>query len=359
MNPLARIVVTGCYATRAADEVAALPGVTRVVTNEQKHEVVRVALEVLGTSMGRRAADGDGACGAVIEPGVAGRTAWTLRVQTGCEEACSYCIIPRTRGASRSLSADAVMRDVDTAVARGFKEVAIAGVHLGSWGRDLPEPRALVDLLRALDAHGAPVRYRISSLEPMDCTDDVIDAIAGSARMAAHLHLPLQHASDRMLAAMRRPYTLAQFDRVVRRAADTIPGVAIGTDAIVGFPGESDAEAELLASFLADAPVSYVHVFPYSDRPGTEASRLGHRVHGSVVRDRGLRLRAVSRARRDAFARSQVGTHHRALTLEDGTLALTGNYLKLRVPPRHPRNTWVPVIVTSPDTARFPADPPG
>ncbi len=358
-NPLARIVVTGCYATRAAGDVATLPGVTRVVPNEQKHAVAGIAVEMLETSVGRPSVDGEGACGAVVEPGVAGRTAWTLRVQTGCDEACSYCIIPRTRGASRSISADAVLRDVDVAVARGFKEVAIAGVHLGSWGRDLPVRLALVDLLRSLDAHDAPVRYRISSLEPMDCTDDVIDVIAASPRMAKHVHLPLQHASDRMLAAMRRPYTLAQFDRIVRRVADTIPGVAVGTDAIVGFPGESDADADLLASYLADAPVSHVHVFPYSDRPGTEASRMGDRASGAVIRDRGLRLRDVSRARRDAFGRAQVGTHHTALTLEDGTLALTGNYLKLRVPRQHPRNTWVPVIVTSPDTARFPTDPPG
>lgn len=358
-NPGARILVTGCYATRAAGEVADLPGVARIVSNDQKHRVADEALDALGLPTGERGDDGGGACGTPIEPGVAGRTAWTLRVQTGCEEACSYCIIPRTRGASRSVAIDDVRREIDLAVERGFKEVAIAGVHLGSWGRDLATPRALADLLRALDAHGAPVRYRISSLEPMDCSDEVIDLIASSPRIAAHLHLPMQHASDRMLALMRRPYTRAQFDRVVRRAAQVIPGVAIGTDVIVGFPGEREDDAEATAKYLAGAPLSHVHVFPYSDRPGTEASRMGERVHGAVVRDRAWRLRAVSRALQDSFAASQVGSRQVALTLEDGSVALTGNYQKLRVPPRHPRNTWVAVIVAAPGTARFPDDPCG
>ena len=357
-NPAARIVVTGCYATRAAGEVAALPGVTRIVPNHAKETMGDVVAAELGLPTGSRAVDGDGACGTAIEPGVAGRTAWTLRVQTGCEEACSYCIIPRTRGLSRSLAMDEVRRDVDVAVTRGFREVAIAGVHLGSWGRDLASPRVLADLLTALDRHDAPVRYRVSSLEPMDCTDAVIDAIAGASRIAPHLHLPLQHASDRLLAAMRRPYTLSRFDRVVGRVAERIPGVAIGTDVIVGFPGERDEDAEALADYLSRAPLSHVHVFPYSDRPGTEASAMGDRVHGATVRVRALRVRDVSRSLHEAFVASQVGTRHVALTLEDGTLALTGNYLKLRVPPRHPRNTWVSVTVESPGTGSFPSDNP-
>lgn len=393
-NPSARILVTGCYATRAADEVGALPGVTHVIPNDHKDTLPGAAVDgagssmvddwpggILGAPLGERGADGDGACGVAIEPGLAGRTAWTLRVQTGCEEACSFCIIPRTRGASRSRPIDDVRRDVDDAVARGFKEIAIAGVHLGSWGRDLPatwpasrgarpareadagatpgyairqgDGVTLVDLLRALESHGAPVRYRVSSLEPMDCTDDVIDTLAASSCFAPHLHLPLQHASNRLLQAMRRPYTLEAFDRVVTRAAAVIPGIAIGTDVIVGFPGERDEEADALASYLADAPLSHVHVFPYSDRPGTEASRMGDRVHGSIVRERGLRLRAVSQALRDRFATSQVGTRHRALTLEDGSIAVTGNYQKVSVPAVHPRNVWVDVEITSPGCARF------
>jgi threonylcarbamoyladenosine tRNA methylthiotransferase MtaB len=289
--------------------------------------------------------DGDGPCGAPIEPGVMGRTAYTLRVQTGCAEPCSYCIIPSTRGRPRSVAIDDVVREVDRVVAAGFKEIALTGVHLGSYGRDLEPQSSLFDLLSCVGAEprSEPVLFRISSLEPMDCSHDIVDLVASSDRFAPHFHLPLQHASNRILAAMRRPYSIECYASLVDRIRSRIPHASIGTDVIVGFPGERDDDFDELAGYLERSPLTHVHVFPYSDRPGTEASKLPSKVAGAVIRERGARLRGIARALSTQFRGSQVGTEHRALTLEDGSLAVTGNYLKVRIPAGRQRNEWIRV----------------
>ncbi len=244
-NPSARLVVTGCYATRDPDAVAHLPNVVRVVRNADKDSLVHdVCTEADGRSRqpttAERFATGDGPCGAAVEPGMAGRTAFTLRVQTGCEQRCAYCIIPTTRGAGRSVAIAAIVREVERVAAAGFKEVALTGVHLGSYGRDLPDRVSLLHLLQALDGSAADVVFRISSLEPMDCTPEIVALVAGSGgRFAPHFHLPLQHASDRILGTMRRPYTLESYRRLVEEIAERIPHAAIGSDMIAGFPGET------------------------------------------------------------------------------------------------------------------------
>jgi threonylcarbamoyladenosine tRNA methylthiotransferase MtaB len=346
-NPAARIVVTGCYATRCEDEVSRLPGVVRVVRNDEKRQLVRL-LEAEGElSSAARFGDGDGPCGAAIEPGVAGRTSFTLRVQTGCEERCSYCIIPRTRGQSRSLPIADVIAEVRRIAGSGFKEVALTGVHLGSFGCDLQRPAALIDLLRALDAVDADVTFRVSSLEPMDCTPAIVDLIAGSrGRFAPHFHLPLQHASDRLLRCMRRPYTLDRYRRLVDRIVERMPEASIGSDIIVGFPGESDDDVAWNAEYLPASPLSHLHVFPYSDRPGTEATAMSDKVPGPVTRARAARLREIGAALSERFQASQVGAVRPGLTLEDGSLVVTDNYLKVRIPPGLRRNQRVQVRVT-------------
>jgi threonylcarbamoyladenosine tRNA methylthiotransferase MtaB len=332
-NPRARIVATGCYATRCEDEVAALPGVIRVVRNAEKLEMVRASIE------------GAGPCGRPIEPGVAGRTAFTIRAQTGCEERCSYCIIPSTRGRSRSLPIGDLVREVTRVADAGFKEVALAGVHLGSYGRDLTPRTSLLDLMRALDAIARDVTYRISSLEPMDCTRAIVDFVARSGRIMPHFHLPLQHASDRMLAAMRRPYTLEQYRRLLDGIHERLPHASVGTDMIVGFPGESDDDFAANLDYLPVSPLTHVHVFPYSDRPGTDASRMDGKVHGALIRDRGIELRRIGTELSARFRASQTGAVRPGLTLEDGTLVVTDNYIKVRVAPGIPRNTRVLVWI--------------
>ena len=363
-NPNAKIVVTGCYATRCEDEVRTLPGVVRVVRNDEKLDLFRAVRTSVASEPGERSGvgapasepvgefegrspstnDGAGPCGLPIEPGVAGRTAYTIRAQTGCEERCAYCIIPSTRGASRSVPVAALVAEVVRVADAGFKEVTVAGVHLGSYGRDLPRS-SLAALLRALDAAPGDVTFRVSSLEPMDCTPEIVDLVARSGRFLPHFHLPLQHASDRMLLAMRRPYTIDEYRRLVDGIVARLPHAAIGSDMIVGFPGETDDEFAANLDYLPASPLTHLHVFPYSDRPGTDATRMVGKVHGSVIRDRGARLREIGARLAARFRASQAGTIRPGLTLEDGTLVVTDNYLKVRIAPGTPRNTRVHVRV--------------
>lgn len=346
LNPNSRVVATGCYATRRPDEVTRLPGVVRLVPNEEKGALSRQLIaELSGRSRSR---------GALLRPGDRGHTAFPLRVQTGCDERCAYCIVPTTRGSSRSLPVARVLDEVRALAEAGFKELWLTGVHLGSFGRDLCPPSTLLSLLLALDrvADTIDVSFRISSLEPMDCTDEVIDLVAGSPRFAPHFHLPLQHASDRMLAAMRRPYTADACRLLLQRVRRRLPDAAIGTDLIAGFPGETDRDFEQQEASVRAWPLTHVHVFPYSDRPGTAASELPSKVPSVVVRDRAGRLRAVARELNRQFLERQVGIERPALTLGDGTLALTDNYMKLRIPRGLERNERVRVRLVSVSPAR-------
>jgi threonylcarbamoyladenosine tRNA methylthiotransferase MtaB len=253
-----------------------------------------------------------------------------------------------------------VVGEVEQVTRWGFREIAITGVHLGSYGRDLSPPTDLLALARALsssawrgaspgEAAGDPVRpsirLRLSSLEPMDCPAALVDLVADDRAFAPHVHLPLQHASARVLEAMRRPYTLSQYGQLVDLVRRRVPCASIGADVIVGFPGETDEDAEILARYLESSPITHVHVFPYSDRPGTGASHMDGKIHGAVVRARGDRLRAVGHDLTRRFHESQLGAVRPGLTLEDGTLVVTDNYLKVRVAPGHGRNEWVDVRI--------------
>jgi threonylcarbamoyladenosine tRNA methylthiotransferase MtaB len=345
VNPDVRVVVTGCYATRRPNEVAELPNVVRVIANDGKESLV-TELEAAGElTTAERFNGADGPCGMTLEPGVAGRTALTLRVQTGCDEECSYCIIPTTRGEGRSRPIGEVLRDVSRAVDAGYREIAITGVHLGSYGRDLNDRTDLTRLVRELGEWRGEVLFRISSLEPMDCTPGLIDIAAYSPRIAPHFHLPLQHGSDVVLRAMRRPYTAAYFRGVVEAIHARLPNAAIGTDVIVGFPGETDADFEATARLLDTLPIAYAHVFPYSDRPGTAATALASKVDGNVIRDRARALREIVACQSEQFRRNQVGRAMKALTVDDGTSVVTGNYLKVRIRDSQPRNSWVMVTI--------------
>jgi threonylcarbamoyladenosine tRNA methylthiotransferase MtaB len=350
-NPGARIVVTGCYATREPEQIATLPNVFRIVANDEKPALIRLAVveRPADTTTATRFGDGEGSCGAAIEPGLAGRTAFTLRVQTGCGEACSYCIIPTTRGRPRSRPLHEVLHEVERVVAAGYKEIALTGVHLGSYGRDLAGPTSLFELLSALERWraGRPLSFRISSLEPMDCSPAIVDLVASTGGFAPHFHLPLQHASNRMLAAMRRPYSAEYYARLVEEIRRRIPHASIGTDVIVGFPGETDDDFERLERALEGSPLTHVHVFPYSDRPGTEAASLPGKIPGAIVRARGQRIRRIAAELGLRFRQEQIGSIRRGLTIEDGSLVVTDNYLKLRIEAGLPRNEWVRVRVRS------------
>ena len=336
-NPSVRVVVTGCYATRRPEELRELPNVTQVIRNAEKDNFVEQLHDLGG--------DGDGPCGQPLMPGVGGRTALTLRVQTGCEEQCSYCIIPQTRGASRSRPLATVIDDIERAAAAGYREIAITGVHLGSYGRDLPDQASLTALVDVLANWKDEVLFRISSLEPMDCTPAIVESVATSDRLAPHFHLPLQHGSDRMLRAMRRPYTVAEYRHLVERIRRVMPHAAIGSDVIVGFPGETNADFRELCDALDSLPLTHLHVFPYSDRPGTEATAMQQKVEGTAVRQRGRVVRDIGARLARGFRKSQAGSVRRALIVDDGWSAVTDNYFKVRLDAQHPRNQWVDVPI--------------
>lgn len=344
-NSEARVVVTGCYATRRPAEVASLPTVVRVVSNADKDTIADAVADEYGLTTAERFSDGDGPCGHALVPGTAGRTALTLRVQTGCGEACSYCIIPSTRGPGRSHSLKDVAHDVGRAVDAGYKEIAITGVHLGSYGRDLAEGSSLAQLVRMLGDWPADVLFRVSSLEPMDCSPELVEIVASSPRIAPHFHLPLQHGSDAMLRAMRRPYTVSYYRSLVDRIKTALPDASIGSDIIVGFPGETSSHFGEMRAVLDELPVTHLHVFPYSDRPDTAASRLFPKVDGRAIRERGREVRAIGEGMARRFRESQVGRTVRGLSLNGGRSIVTVNYLKLRLDRQLPRNQWVSVRV--------------
>jgi threonylcarbamoyladenosine tRNA methylthiotransferase MtaB len=329
-NPAARIVVTGCYATRAPRAVASLPHVADVVANDDKPGF-----------FGRR----DGPDGAGLEPGAMGRTAYPLRVQTGCDASCAFCVVPSTRGASRSRPVADILEHVDHLGRAGYKELWLVGVHLGSYGRDLPGAPSLLDLLRALDRAPGDVSFRLSSVEPMDCPVALVDFVAGSGRFAPHFHLPLQHASDHVLALMRRPYAFEACRDILEHVRARLPRAAIGTDLIAGFPGESSEDAGECAEAIARLPLSYLHVFPYSDRPGTAAAAMTPKVAPADTKRRADRLREIGAALSARFAGAQVGTVRPGLTLEDGTTVLTDNFLKITIPPGLRRNVRVNIWI--------------
>jgi threonylcarbamoyladenosine tRNA methylthiotransferase MtaB len=325
----------------------------RVVSNAEKDDLAgQLFAEPLTTA--QRHGDGEDACGAAWSPGVGGRTAMLLRVQTGCDERCSYCIIPSTRGSSRSRPLAGVLADVDRAVRAGYKEIVLTGVHLGSYGRDFADPSSLPVLVGRLAERREDVLFRISSLEPMDCTPELVEIVASSPRVAPHFHLPLQHGSDAVLAAMRRPYSAAFYERLVEGIRARLPHAAIGSDLIVGFPGETAAQFEETRALVRRLPLTYLHVFPYSDRPGTDASAMRGKVDGIAVRERGLALREIGHDMARRFRQANVGTTDRALTVDDGWSAVTPNYLKVRLDRQQPRNVWVQVRIDCADplTAR-------
>lgn len=341
-NPSTRILVTGCYATRRPGDLAGLPNVERVVPNDAK-ETFPFDETTVATS--ERHGDGDGACGLPLEPGVAGRTALTLRVQTGCDEVCSYCIIPSTRGPGRSRPLREVLAQISLAVQAGYREIVVTGVHLGSYGRDLAEPSSLTTLVQRLAAWPDDVLFRLSSLEPMDCTPEIVTLVSRSGRLAPHFHLPLQHGTDEMLRAMRRPYTMADYVRLVERIRAEVPDAAIGSDIVVGFPGETAAHADAMCARLARLPLTHLHVFPYSDRPGTDAALMVPKVSGLDIRARAGAVRAIGEEMAARFRRSQTGRICRALVTDDGWSAVTGNHLKVRLTIRQPRNVWIDVRI--------------
>lgn len=412
-NPRARIIVTGCYAQRAPEELAQITGVSWVVGNSHKLEIAGLVAQAFqpaqlselvrmhSTQPGKAAprelsfaavparilagnifdqtevlvapvfaGEGDPSA-----PLGAGHTRPILKIQDGCNNRCSYCVIPFVRGKSRSLAPAQVVAEIRKLTDAGHQEVVLSGINLGSYGRDLTPRVELLDLVRRILGETPLARLRLSSIEPQDVTQDLVDFVASTDRLARHFHIPLQSASDGILAAMHRWYRAAHYARKIELIRETIPAAAIGADVIAGFPGETEADHHATMEFIEKLPFSYLHVFSFSKRPGTAAEKLCSadlqagmsslagqvsravqdlEVSPQVTKHRSRELRGLAEEKKSAFRAAQAGSILRVLTLreqgEDSsgpwTAALSDNYLQLRVPGHHPRNEFHSVRLT-------------
>lgn len=390
-NPEAKIIVTGCYAQRAPEEIAALPGVSLVIGNSHKHQLAEIALSsrvsshlppsfvpLSGLTENAQLTTDHSIfvsdifahtelLAAPVFDAANERTRPNLKIQDGCDNRCSFCVIPYVRGQSRSLQLNRIIAEVNTLVESGYREVVISGINLGRWGRDLEiasthvgtaalgcpgeqgSPASLVHLVRAILDETSLEKLRISSVEPMDWSDALIDQVATSPRIAKHAHVPMQSGSDAVLRRMHRKYRPWHYREKVEKIHSAMPQAAIGADVMVGFPGETDSEFEETRQMIVDLPFTYLHVFTYSARPGTPAASMPNQVPVHIARERNRILRELASEKKLAFMRTFIGKSLEAITLNvvgndaDGefTEALTDNYLKLRLRGRHEPNAWI------------------
>ncbi len=354
-NPQTRILVTGCYAQRAPEELAALPGVEWVVGNSHKTEIVNL-LTGEARQGGAVPYHGQILVGDIFAPhdfltapvvdAQADRARPILKIQDGCNNRCSFCIIPFVRGRSRSSSPETVVEQVRNLAGR-YREVVLSGINLGRWGREPGSGVRLVDLLHRLLAETEIQRLRLSSVEPMDFSDDLLALMAESPRIARHVHAPLQSGCDRVLRRMHRKYRPRHYaDRIVK-ARRLMPDAAIGADVMAGFPGETDAEFAESRAFIEALPFTYLHVFTYSERPGTPAAEISRQVPMQVRRERSRILRELSSKKNLEFRRRMIGRKLSVVTLEEPATALSDNYLKVKLASFRPPNSLIEVEIGS------------
>ena len=379
-NPTAKVVVTGCYAQRASEEVAALPGVNRVVGNSHKALVAKIAAGLAGVPFEDTTLADNVVPLASLFPAAplvdehfahselafathlgSGQTRPNLKVQDGCGNRCSFCVIPQTRGGSRSVPLERVLNQARQSVEAGGQELVLSGINLGRWGRDLLPQQRFEDLVDALISETQLPRLRISSVEPMDWSDRLLDLLVcfgdGSApRLARHAHLPLQSGSDAILRAMYRRYRPWHYAARLASIREALPDAAIGADVMVGFPGETDALFEETYRFIEQQPFTYLHLFPFSARPGTPAWALQQErpVQGEAVRERMARLRALIAQKNEKFRAGYLGRQLSVVTLQTATddsasgltRAISDNFLTVEIHAKLPANRMLQASVT-------------
>jgi len=359
-QPAARIVVTGCYAQRASADIAKLPGVVLVLGVPDRGRIVSEIEKCLLLPLlhgEKRSGDREFTQRITVSPPSAAdtfseipitrmmeRSRAVVKIQDGCNGACSFCIVPQTRGPSRSRQPQKIMEQITRLVDNGYREIVLAGVHLGDYGPDLQQKPALSDLIRGILAIPDLARFRLSSIGPVAISQEIIRLMATEDKFAHHFHIPLQSGSDEILARMNRGYGIAQFEKLLRDITDAIPDCGIGTDIICGFPGETDARFNETVTRISDLPISYLHPFTYSARPGSLAQSYTDQVPGEQKKSRTRILKQLSRTKNRAFRERHLG--RTATVLLEGlgkdsgknqgeTKAIhfgwTGNYLRVTV----------------------------
>jgi threonylcarbamoyladenosine tRNA methylthiotransferase MtaB len=362
-NPQAKIVVTGCYAQRAPEELVALSGVSAVIGNSHKSLVADSVVEPSGfiplatlvnsvpVAHDKEFAHADLATLPFADD--ADQTRPNLKVQDGCANRCSFCIIPETRGPSRSVTMETCLASVERFVENSGQELVLSGINLGRWGRDLSPAQRFVDLVAAILEKTALPRLRLSSIEPMDWTPELLRLFADyPGRLAQHAHLPLQSGSDTILRRMYRRYRPWHYADKLREIRTLLPDAAIGADVMIGFPGESDRLFQESYDFIAAQPFTYLHLFPFSARPGTTAAEL-HRwqpVPALAVQERMKILRSLASQKNEAFRRGFLGRELSVVTLRRSdagtTPALSDNFIKVEIAAEFPANRVISLQVS-------------
>jgi threonylcarbamoyladenosine tRNA methylthiotransferase MtaB len=346
-NPNARILVTGCYAQRSADEIAGLEGVNWVVGNSHKGSIGDIVTENptpyhaevhVGNIF-----DQNEFFTAPVEGPAGDRARPNLKIQDGCNNRCSFCIIPSVRGKSRSAQPEWVLAETERLARSGYPEIVLTGINLGRWGREWGAGRQLPDLVRRMLEETSIRSIRLSSVEPMDFTTKLLELMSSTPRIAKHVHAPLQSGSDSVLRRMHRKYRPRHYEDRLRLARQLMPTAAIGADVMVGFPGETDQEFEESRAFIEAMPLTYLHVFTYSERPGTKAATMAAPVPMELRRERNRILQELSLAKTRQFHLSLLGQRFSAVTLNDQGTALTTNYVRVQLNEPRPASQWIEV----------------
>ncbi|MBE0598345.1 MAG: tRNA (N(6)-L-threonylcarbamoyladenosine(37)-C(2))-methylthiotransferase MtaB [Desulfuromonadales bacterium] len=305
LNAACRVVVTGCYAQVDPAGLQAIPGVTLVLGNEEKRDLPQLLESAEGILVGdiRSAA----ATSPLAISTFTDRSRAFVQIQNGCDAFCSYCIIPYARGRSRSVAPAQVQEQVRALVAAGYPEIVLTGIHIGGYGADLTPPTSLLALVRALQEESGLRRLRLGSIEPTEIPLELIEAVAASEILCPHFHIPLQAGDDAVLRRMNRVYDTAFFRTLIEAIHHRLPEAAIGLDLIAGFPGESEEEFANTLRLVQELPVTHLHVFPFSRRPGTPAATMPEQVAGELIKGRAARLRELGAVKQAAFARRFIG----------------------------------------------------
>jgi len=311
-NPKARIIVTGCYAQTAPQEINRIDGVDYVVGHDKKLSINRLVYSKGNEVSGNQALssiDNPGNSGFQLMPTAisAPRTRPFLKIQDGCNAFCTYCIVPYARGRSRSMPLDNILQSIQQLAEADFHEVVLTGIHLGAYGRDLSPATNLAELLHRIQAVELIDRVRLSSIEPLELTHEIIEIVADSDTFCRHFHIPLQSGDDRILKKMGRPYSRQVFHDLIVKIQELMPDAAIGADTLIGFPGEIDAAFENTYNLINDLPISYLHVFPFSVRPGTPAAGFANPIPPEIIKDRSEQMRRLGQDKRMKFYRGFVG----------------------------------------------------
>lgn len=304
-NPQSLVMAVGCDAQLEADRIANEQLATHIIGTTEKWDLLHW-LSISGSFSAPCKAVEDARLASVMKPMPttrmhSGRARAFLKIQDGCDAFCSYCIVPYTRGKSRSLPAQLVRSQLDRYLEFGYGEIVFTGIHLGQWGRDLTPQQDLSALLRYLDTGSLPSRVRFSSLEPVEWNGSLLDYLSSRSWMCPHFHIPLQSGSREILKSMNRPYTPEQYGELILAVRDRFPRAAIGADVMVGFPGETERHFRETAELITQLPLSYLHVFPFSPRPGTLAAQQTNRINGNVLKQRTKFMRNLDSQKRLAF----------------------------------------------------------